>query len=65
MDPVQKTSRFKKGIIIFIIILAVFAVLAFAYYRLIGPASDPQIGPNTTDQTQYNDIDDMINDLEN
>jgi len=65
MDQLQKTARFKKAIIIFIIILAVFALLGVAYYFLIGPASDPQIGPNTTDQTQYNDIDDMINDLEN
>lgn len=64
-DPVQKSARFKKAILIFVIILAVFALLGVAYYFLIGPASDPQIGPNTTDQTQYNDIDDMINDLEN
>ncbi len=62
--PEVKSARFKKGIIIFVIILAVFALLGVAYYFLIGPASDPQIGPNTTDQTQYNDIDDMINDLE-
>lgn len=65
MDPVQKSARFKKAIIIFCIILAVFVLLGIAYYFLIGPASDPQIGPNSTDQTQYNDIDDMINDLEN
>lgn len=64
-DPAQNSARFKKGIIIFLIILAVFALLGIAYWFLIGPASDPQIGPNTTDQTQYNDIDDMINDLEN
>ena len=64
-DPALNSARFKKGIIIFLIILAVFALLGVAYWFLIGPASDPQIGPNTTDQTQYNDIDDMINDLEN
>lgn len=65
MDQMQKSARFRKAIIIFLIILAVFALMGVAYYFLIGPASDPQIGPNTTDQTQYNDIDDMINDLEN
>ena len=65
VDQMQKSARFKKAILIFVIILAVFALMGVAYYFLIGPASDPQIGPNTTDQTQYNDIDNMINDLEN
>lgn len=61
----QKGIRFKKSIIVFLIVLAVFALAAIAWYFFIGPASDPQHGVNSTeDTTQYNDINDMINDLE-
>lgn len=63
--PHQRGKRFKKSIIIFIIILAVLALAAVAWYFFIGPAADPQIGINSPDDsTQYNDINDMINDLE-
>ena len=58
-------GRFKKSIIIFLIILACLALAAVIWYNFIGPATDPQIGVNSPeDSTQYNDINDMINDLE-
>lgn len=63
--PGHKSARFKKSIIIFLIILACLALAAVVWYKTIGPASDPQIGINSTDDsTQYNDINDMIDDLE-
>ncbi|MBQ6401156.1 MAG: hypothetical protein IJI20_02585 [Firmicutes bacterium] len=65
ITPEQKGVRFKKSIIIFLVVLAVFALAGLAWYFFIGPASDPQHGVNSTeDTTQYNDINDMINDLE-
>ena len=61
--PEHKSTRFKKSIIIFIIVLAVLALATVAWYFLIGPSSDSQLtGPEDT--TQYNDINDMIDDLE-
>lgn len=61
----EKRARLKKSIIIFGIILAIFAIAAIIYFFVIGPSSDPNVGPNTTDGTQqYNDIDDLIDDLQ-
>ena len=61
----ERGARFKKGILIFVIILVVLAIAAFCWYKFMGTSDDPQAGPNAPqDTTQYNDIDDMINDLE-
>ena len=60
----EKQSRVKKSVVIFVAILVVLAILAVGWYFLFGPADNPNIGPNSDQTQQYDDIDDLIQDLE-
>ena len=59
-----KQSRFKKAIIIFIVILMFFVALGCVWYATVGLSSSPASGPAATESQSYDDIDQMIQDLE-
>ena len=58
--------RPKRNIlIIFVIVLVTLAIAGFCYMKFIGPSGGQQTDPTEPQEaTDYNDIDDMINDLE-
>lgn len=64
MDPEKKT-KLKKSLKIFTIILAVVLVLSAAYYFVFGTSKAPSdAGPNNTESQQYDDIDQLIDDMQ-
>lgn len=63
-DP-EKKRKIKKSFIIFGIVIIVFAAAAAIVYAVFGSSdSSSQITPNVTETQQYDDIDDIINDLQ-
>ncbi|MDD6311416.1 MAG: hypothetical protein PUB09_05775 [Firmicutes bacterium] len=60
----ERKGKLKKSLLIFAAIIAVFAIAAVAYFFVIGPSSNPNIGPNSDGTQQYNDIDELIEDLQ-
>lgn len=62
-DPDIKGKR-KKSIITFAIITGVVALMAVAYYFIFGTSDNPSSGPNSTESQQYEDIDQLIDDLQ-
>lgn len=63
-DP-EKSAKIKKAFIIFGVIILVFAAASVLTYFIFGTADDPsQIAPNAVESQQYDDIDDIINDLQ-
>ena len=63
-DP-EKQARFKKSILIFVVIVAVIAVMALIYFFVFGTSDDPSaINPSATDTQTYEDIDELIEDLQ-
>lgn len=64
VDP-EKSARKKKSFIVFGIILVIFAVVCAIYFFVFGTSEDPsQIVPNATESQQYDEIDEIINDLQ-
>ena len=61
----NKLSRLKKALIVFGIIIVAFTAAAIAYFFVFGQSDDPSVVPNKTDSQQYNDIDELIDDLQN
>lgn len=63
-DP-EKKARRSKSLKIFCIILAVLLVCSIAYYYIFGTKTAPApSNPNTTESQQYDDIDQLIDDLQ-
>lgn len=62
-DP-EKKAKMKKSIITFAAIIGITAILAVAFYFIFGTSTNPSIGPNSTESQQYDDIDELINDLQ-
>lgn len=63
VEELEKKSKLKKAIIIFAIIIILFVGAGVAYFFTIGPSNDASQGP--TDGThQYNDIDELINEIQ-
>lgn len=63
-DP-QRHARLKKSFTIFGIILAAVIVASLIYYAVFGTSSDRNsTNPNASESQQYNDIDELINDLQ-
>lgn len=62
-DP-EKKEKLKKSFIVFGIIIAAFVLISVVYYFVIGTSSNPNLGPNSTESQQYDDIDELINDLQ-
>lgn len=63
-DPVRQ-ARLKKSLIVFGIIIIIFAAAAAITYFFFGTSDAPSnMAPNSTESQQYDDIDDIINDLQ-
>lgn len=60
----DKKSKLKKSIIIFVLILLIVGALTAGYFALFGLSSNPTAGPNTPESQQYDDIDQLIEDLD-
>lgn len=64
MDPEKKT-KLKKSLKRFAIILAAVIALSAVYYFVFGTSKAPSdAGPNNTESQQYDDIDQLIDDMQ-
>ena len=62
-DPERK-RKIKKSVITFAIVVAAIAVIAAVCYFIFGTSDNPSsISPNSEESQQYEDIDEMIDDL--
>ncbi|MBQ0079424.1 MAG: hypothetical protein KBS66_06010 [Eubacterium sp.] len=62
-DPAKK-AKLKKSLIVFVVIIAIIGILTAGYFALFGTSSNPTAGPNSTESQQYDDIDELIEDLD-
>lgn len=62
-DP-EKKARLKKSLVVFIAIIAVIGILTAGYFALFGTSNNPTAGPNSTESQQYDNIDELIEDLD-
>lgn len=60
----EKKEKLKKSFIVFGIIIAAFVLISVVYYFVVGTSSNPNVGPNSTESQQYDDIDELIDDLQ-
>lgn len=64
VDP-EKKAKLKKSLAIFGIVIAVIIVLSVIYYFVFGTSNAPtDAGPGVTESQQYEDIDQLIEDLQ-
>ncbi len=64
MDP-EKQAKLKKSLKIFGIVLAAIIALSLIYYFVFGTSNAPSdAGPGVTESQQYEDIDQLIEDLQ-
>lgn len=64
MDP-EKKAKLKKSLKIFAIILAAVIALSAVYYFVFGTSKAPSdAGSNNTESQQYDDIDQLIDDMQ-
>lgn len=64
VDP-GRQEKLKKSFTVFGIIIVVVIVLSLIYYFVFGTSNDPTpANPNATESQQYNDIDELIDDLQ-
>jgi len=64
VDP-EKKAKLKKSLTIFGIVLAVIIAASLIYYFVFGTSSAPSdAGPGVTESQQYEDIDQLIEDLQ-
>ena len=67
-DPADdaKKKKLKKSIITFGIVVAVIAVISVIFFLIFGTSKDPSpVNPSSTDSNTYQDVDELINDLQN
>lgn len=64
LPPDEKKIKLKKGFKIFAAVIALFIVLAIVYFFVIGTSDNPNVGPNSNETQQYDDIDGLIEDLQ-
>ncbi|MDO4869502.1 MAG: hypothetical protein Q4A65_04355 [Bacillota bacterium] len=64
IPPEEKKIKLKKGFKIFAAVIALFIVLAIVYFFVVGTSSNPNVGPNSSETQQYDDIDGLIEDLQ-
>lgn len=68
LDPADaaKKKKLKKSIITFGIVVAAIAVIAVIFFLIFGTSNDPSpVNPSSTDPNTYQDVDELINDLQN
>lgn len=64
VDP-EKKARLKKSLAIFGIVIAVIIAVSVIYYFVFGTSNAPtDAGPGVTESQQYEDIDQLIEDLQ-
>ncbi|MCQ2547003.1 MAG: hypothetical protein MJ161_05600 [Clostridia bacterium] len=61
---IKRKGKLKKAIIVLIIVLAVFVVAGIAYFFILGPSTDASQSPNTDTTHQYNDIEELIDEMQ-
>lgn len=59
-----KKRKLKKAIIVFAIIIALFVIAGIIYFFTLGPTTDSSQGPSTDGTHQYNDIDELIDEMQ-
>ncbi|NLD20006.1 MAG: hypothetical protein GX663_07140 [Clostridiales bacterium] len=61
----EKKARLKKSLILFGLIVIIIAAVSVIYGFIFGTSSAPSsLGPNSNESQQYDEIDDLINDLQ-
>lgn len=65
LSRTEKKLKLKKSLLIFAAVLVLIAALSVAAYFLFGTSSNPSsTGPNAKESQQYDDIDQLIDDLQ-
>lgn len=62
-EKVKKAKR-QKAFIIFAIIIALFLVAGIIYFLTVGTTNDASQGPNIDETHQYNDIEELIEEMQ-
>lgn len=65
LPPDEKKAKLKKAFIIFAAVICLFIILAVVYFFVVGTSNNPNVGPNSNETQQYDDIDGLIEDLQN
>ena len=59
-----KKAKRKKAFLIFGIIIALFLIAGIIYFLTVGTTDDSSQGPNVDETHQYNDIDELIEEMQ-
>lgn len=64
-EKIAKKTRLKKALLIFAAVLVIIAALSVAAYFIFGTSNNPSSNnPGSKESQQYDDIDELINDLQ-
>lgn len=63
-DSKEKGKKLKKSFIVFAIIIVVIGLLTLGYFKFFGTSDTPTSGPNTTNGQDYDNIDQLVDDME-
>lgn len=63
-EETERKGRLKKSITILLIIIALFVVAGIAYFFVFGTPNDSSQSPATDSTHQYNDIDELIDEMQ-
>lgn len=61
---VKRKGKLKKSIIVLVVVLLVFLAASIAYFFILGPSTDASQSPNTDTTHQYNDIEELIDEMQ-
>lgn len=59
-----RKEKIKKSLIVFGIIIAAFALISIIWFAKFGTSDKPTMGPNSTQSQSYDDIDELIDELQ-
>ena len=59
-----RKEKIKKSLIVFGIIIAAFALISIIWFAKFGTSDKPAAGPNSTQSQSYDDIDELIDELQ-
>ncbi|MBE6029255.1 MAG: hypothetical protein E7226_03775 [Clostridiales bacterium] len=63
-EEAEKKAKRKKAFIIFAVIIALFIIAGIIYFLTVGTTNDASQGPNIDETHQYNDIDELIEEMQ-
>ena len=63
-EAASRKHRLKKAFIVFAIIIALFVIAGIIYFFTMGPTNDASQGLNVDETHQYNDIDELIEEMQ-